>query len=177
MVIPVIKLGRVKSFAIFLVMWGTIWLLLMLLLWLWRWWTILDCEMPNLPDILLVPLSWICVCGVSYWRSKGKGLSCVAVRYLTPLLGYSILPPRWLVDVTPCPRKSPKELYTRRQLQIGDEGVSFILSFINGFNNYFMGEGIFPEYNWNGWIPQLRCQKYVNRFLHMLVLIWYLGLP
>ena len=25
--------------------------------------------------------------------------------------------------------------------------------------NHSMGEGIFPEYNWNGWIPESRCLK------------------
>ena len=26
-----------------------------------------------------------------------------------------------------------------------------------------MDGGVFPEYNWNGWIPQLRSQKYVGQ--------------
>ena len=54
-------------------------------------------------------------------------------------------------------KKAQKELYDRRQQQIGDEDVSFI------FFLYFLGstmdEGIFHEYNWNGWIPQSSCLK------------------
>ena len=64
-------------------------------------------------------------------KVRGNGQGCVAVRYLTPYLVFFILPPRWLVGVMPCPRKSPKELYKRnRQKQVRDEDVSFILFFI-----------------------------------------------
>ena len=49
---------------------------------------------------------------VELWlKVRGNGQGCVAVRYLTPYFGYFILPPRWLVGVMPCPRKSQKELY------------------------------------------------------------------
>ena len=107
---------------------------------------------------------------VGYWgrmKVKGNGQSCIAVWYLTLLLGYFILPPHWLVSVMPCPRKSQKET------------KMFLLYFplFTGFNNHSMDEVVFPEYNWNGWIPQLRSQKYVDCFLHMFVLIWYLGVP
>ena len=37
-------------------------------------------------------------------KVMGKGQGCVAVWCLTPYFGYFILPPRWLVGVTPCPR-------------------------------------------------------------------------
>ena len=63
-----------------------------------------------------------CVIHITYYnpvgfrlKVKGKGQSCVAVWYLTPLLGYFIFPHVWLVGVMPCPRKSQKELYKRRQ--------------------------------------------------------------
>ena len=91
--------------------------------------------------------------------------SCVAVWYLTPFWGYFILPPRCLVDVTPRIRKAPKELYERRQLQIEDEAVLFYFPLFPGFNNHSMGEGFFPEYNWNSWLPTQGVLKYVNRFL------------
>ena len=44
--------------------------------------------------------------------------------------------PRCLVGVTPCTRKAQKELYKRRQQQIGDKDVSFI------FFLYFLGSTI-----------------------------------
>ena len=76
------------------------------------------------------------------------------------------------------PKKVPKELYKKkRQQQIRDEDVSFILSFIYWVQRPFHGWGSFSWIHWNGWIPQLRCQKYVNRFMYVFVLIWYFGLP
>ena len=78
------------------------------------------------------------------------------------------------------PKKVPKELYKRKdQQQIRDEDVSFILSFIYWVQQPFHGWGSFSWIHWNGWIPQLRCKKkkYVNRFMHVFVLIWYFGLP
>ena len=35
----------------------------------------------------------------------------------------------------------------------------YIFPLFPGFNNHSMSEGVFPEYSWNGWIPQLRCLK------------------
>ena len=90
---------------------------------------------------------------------RGQGASCVAVWYLTPFGGYFILPQSCFVDVTPRTRKAQKELYERRQQQIGDEYVLFYFPLFPGFNNHSMSEGISPEYNWNGWIPQSRCLK------------------
>ena len=33
-----------------------------------------------------------------------------------------------------------------------------------GFNNHSVDEEVFSWIHWNGWIPQLRCQKYVKSF-------------
>ena len=65
----------------------------------------------------------------------------IRVFYFTPL---------WQVGVMPCPRKSQKELYKRKQQQIGDEDVSFIFSFISWVQQPFHWWGSFP------WI-QLKC--------------------
>ena len=57
-------------------------------------------------------------------------------------------------------KKAPKKLYERTQQQIWDEDVfCFFFPLFPGFNNHSMGEGIFTEYNWNGWIPQSSCLK------------------
>ena len=91
----------------------------------------------------------------------------------------------WLYYFTPTlasrcdalPKKVPKELYKRKDMQqIRDEDVSFILSFIYWVQQPFYGWGSFSWIHWNGWILQLRCQKYVNRFMHVFVLIWYFEL-
>ena len=98
-------------------------------------------------------------------KVRGNGQGCVAVRYLTPYFGYIILPPRWLVGVTPCPIKSQKRIIQKkRQQRIRDEDVSFILSFIYWVQQTFHVWEIFSWIHWNGWIPQLRCQKYVKSF-------------
>ena len=104
-------------------------------------------------------------------KVTGKGQGCVAVWYLTPYFGYFILPPRLA-------QESPKRIIQRkRQQQIRDEDVSFILSFIYWVQQPFHGWWSFSWIHWNGWISQLSCQKYVNRFMHLFVLIWYFGLP
>ena len=80
-------------------------------------------------------------------KVRGNGQGCVAVRYLTPYFGYFILPPRWLVGVMPCSRKSQKELYERKDSN-RKETKTFILYFplFTGFNNHSVDEGVFPEY-------------------------------
>ena len=94
-------------------------------------------------------------------KVRGKGQGCVAVWISDSIFWLYILPPRWLVDVTPYPRKSQKELYKRKNR---NEDVSFILSFIYWVQQPFHGWGSFSWIHWNGWIPYLRGQKYVNRF-------------
>ena len=42
------------------------------------------------------------------------GQAVLPFEYLTPYFGYLILPPHWLVGAMPCPRKSQKELYERK---------------------------------------------------------------
>ena len=97
-------------------------------------------------------------------KVTGKGQGCVAV-----CISDSIF---WLFHFTPTlsgrynalPKKVPKELYKRRQQQVRDEDVSFILSFIYWVQQPFHGWGSFSWIHWNGWILQLRCQKYVKSF-------------
>ena len=117
-------------------------------------------------------------CGVLEAEGHGKGQCCVAVWYLTLYFGYFILPPRWLVGVTPCPNKSQKN-YTKEKTATDKRQRRFFYTFF-----YLLGSTTIPWVKeffswipWNGWIPQLRCQKYVNRFMHVFVLIWYFGLP
>ena len=117
------------------------------------------------------------ICGVWGLKITGKGQGCVAVWYLNPYFGNIILPRRWLVGVR-LAQESPKRIIQKkRQQQIRDEDVSFILSFIYWIQQPFHGWGCFLWIHWNAWILQLRCQKYVNRFMHVFVLIWYFGLP
>ena len=55
------------------------------------------------------------VVGYEWLSSQGlKDKAVLPFEYLTPYFGYFILPPRWLVGVTPCPRKSQKN-YTKRK--------------------------------------------------------------
>ena len=79
----------------------------------------------------------------------------------------------WLFYFTPTlvgrcnalPKKVPKRIIQKkRQQQIRDEDISFILSFIYWVQQPFRGWGSFSWIHWNGWIPQLRCQKYVKLF-------------
>ena len=95
------------------------------------------------------------------WDQVEVRASGVTVFFLTPFWGYSIFTPRCLVDVTPGTRRPKKELYERRQQQIGDKEIFLKIFFplFPGLNNHSMGEGIFPEYNWNSWIPLSRCLK------------------
>ena len=63
------------------------------------------------------------------------------------------------------PKKVPKRIIQKEKTgQIRDEDVSFILSFIYWVQQPFRGWGNFSWIHWNGWIPQLRCQKYVKSF-------------
>ena len=63
------------------------------------------------------------------WRSGAMGKGCVAVRYLTQYFRDFILPPRWLVDVMPCPRKSQKN-YTKEKTATGKRRRRFFYTFL-----------------------------------------------
>ena len=63
------------------------------------------------------------------------------------------------------PKEIPKRNIQKEKTgQIRDEDLSFILSFIYWVQQPFRGWGSFSWIHWDGWIPQLRCQKYVNSF-------------
>ena len=70
----------------------------------------------------------------------GRGQGKLCYRFLSdfiPRLFY--FTPRCFVDVTPRTRKAHKELYERRQQQIGDEDVLFYFSFISWVQQPFNG--------------------------------------
>ena len=67
-------------------------------------------------------------------------------------------------------KKAQKELYERRQQQIGNEDVFFkFFPLFPGFNNHSMGEGIFPEYNRNSWIEVFKNTLIVSWYICVLV--------
>ena len=81
---------------------------------------------------------------MGFQRSRGKLCRRLICDSILRLFHFT---PRCLVDVTPRTRKAQKELYERRQQQIGDEAILFYFPLFPGFNSHSMGEGIFPEYN------------------------------
>ena len=91
------------------------------------------------------------------WRSRAK-LCCRLISDSVIRLFY--FTPRWLVGVTLCPRKSKKRNIQKKTVT-DRRRRRFFYTFplFPGFNNHFMSERVFPQYNWNGWIPQLRCLK------------------
>ena len=85
--------------------------------------------------------------------------SCVAVWYLTPLWGYFILP-HVGCRCNSLNKKGPKRIIQKKTTtNRRRRRLFYIFPLFPGFNNHSMGEGTFPEYNWNSWIPQLRCLK------------------
>ena len=72
------------------------------------------------------------------YKVTGKGQGCVAVWYLTPYFGYFILPPRWLVGVTSCPRKSQKN-YTKEKKATDKRRRRFFYTFL-----YLLGSKTIP---------------------------------
>ena len=111
-------------------------------------------------------------------KVTGKEQGCVAVWISDSIFCLFYFTPTLTGRCNALPKKAPKELYKIKDMQqIRDEDVSFILSFIYWVQQPFRGWGSFSWIHWNGWIPHLRCQKYVNRFMHVFVLIWYSGLP
>ena len=68
------------------------------------------------------------------------------------------------------PKKVPKRIIQKkRQQQIRDEDVSFILSFIYWVQQPLYGWGSFSWIHWNGWIPQIRCQNTLIVFMYVWV--------
>ena len=98
-------------------------------------------------------------------KVTGKGQGCVVVWYLTPYFWLFYFTPTLTGWCNALPNKVPKRIIQKkRQQQIRDEYVSFILSFIYWVQQSFHGWGSFSWIHRKGWIPHLRCQKYVNRF-------------
>ena len=113
---------------------------------------------PNIMVCTIKIFLTTCLVGFVWLKVTGKGESCVAVRYLTPYFGYFILPPRCQVGEMPCPRKSQKN-YTKEKTATDKRRRRFFYTFL-----YSLGSTTIPWIHWNGWIPQLKCQKYVNCF-------------
>ena len=77
--------------------------------------------------------------GYVWLRSQGlRGKGCLAVWYLTPYFRYFILPPRWLVSVMPCPRKSQKN-YTKEKTATDNRQRHFFYTFL-----YLLGSTTIP---------------------------------
>ena len=79
--------------------------------------------------------------------SLRSGESCVTVFLSDSILSYTIFTPRCFVDVTPRTRKAQRELYKRRQQQIGNKDILFYFPLFLGFKNHSLGKRIIPEYN------------------------------
>ena len=88
---------------------------------------------------LLIVLScdWILLWGIGA-AGQGQGQSCFAVWYLNPYFGYFILPPRWLVGVMPCSRKS-QENYTKEKPATDKRRRRFFYTFL-----YLLGSTTIP---------------------------------
>ena len=98
-----------------------------------------------------------------YVGCVGISLVMLALGIWLHIFGYFILPPRCLIGEMSCPRKSQKELEkTATDMR---RNVSFILSFIYWVQQPFHGWGSFSWIYWSGWIPQLRYQNTLNRFM------------
>ena len=88
-------------------------------------------------DVWVKLIYVVCMWGIRL-KIKGEGQGCVAVWYLTPYFGYFILPPRWLVDVRPCPRKSQKN-YTEEKTATDKRRRRFFYTFF-----YLLGSTTIP---------------------------------
>ena len=74
--------------------------------------------------------------GLVWSKAKVRGKLCY--RFLSDsILRLFYFYPICLVDVTPRTRKAKKELYERRQQQIGDENVLFYFPFISWVQESF----------------------------------------
>ena len=110
-------------------------------------------------------------------RSRAKGKVVLPFEYLTPYFGYFILPPRWLVGVTPCPRRFQKN-YTKEKTATDKRRGRFFYTFLylqSSTTIPWMREFFLNTLKWLN--PPVKVSKYVNRFMHIFVLIWYFGLP
>ena len=88
-------------------------------------------------SIIKINLS-LFLCGVWGWRPRAKGKAVLPLEYLTPYFGYFILPPRWLVGVMPCPRKSQKN-YTKEKTATDNRRRRFFYTFL-----YLLGSTTIP---------------------------------
>ena len=103
--------------------------------------------------------------GFEAWRSGAKGKAVLPLDIWLHSLVILYFTSHCLVGVMPCPKKVSKRIIQKEKTeQIRDEDVSFILSFIYWVQQPFRGWGSFSWIHWNDWIPQLRCQKYINSF-------------
>ena len=98
-------------------------------------------------------------------KARGNGQGCVAVWISDSIFWFYYFTPTFASRCNALPKKVLKRIIEKkRQQQIRDEDISFILFFIYWVQQPFYGWGSFSWINLNGWIPQLRCQKYVKSF-------------
>ena len=103
--------------------------------------------------------------GFKAWRSRAKGKAVLSFDIWLHILVILYFTPTLSGRCNALPKKVPKRIIRKEKtVQKRDEDVSFILSFIYWVQQPFCGSGSFSWIQWNGWIPQLRCQKYVNSF-------------
>ena len=121
-------------------------------------------------NFTLLTLRWL------YWYyvdSVGISLVALALDIWLHILVILYFTATLVSRCNALPKKVPKRIIQKkRQKQIRDEDVSFILSFIYWVQQPFRGRWSFSWIHWNGWIPQLRCQSTLNRFIWVFVLIW-----
>ena len=120
-------------------------------------------------------------CADTMWGMRlkvtSKGQGCVAVWISDSIFWLSYFTPTLASRSNTLPKKVPKN-YTKEKTATDKRRRRFFYTFL-----YLLGSSAIPwmrEFSWmhwNGWTPQLRCQKYVNRFMHVFILIWYFGLP
>ena len=78
------------------------------------------------------------IVGFGGWRSGAIGKAVLPFEYLTPYFDYIILPPRWLVGVMPCQRKSQK-IYTKEKTATDKRRRRFFYTFL-----YSLGSTTIP---------------------------------
>ena len=110
-------------------------------------------------------------------KVTGKGQGCVAVSIWLHILVILFYPHvDW--SVKRLAQESPKKNSTKEKTATDKRRRRFFNTFLYLLGSTtisWMREFFLNTLKWLN--PQLRCQKYVNRFMHVFVLIWYFGLP
>ena len=126
-------------------------------------------ELTRLPEYVWKHFILWGLCGL---RSRAKGKAVLPLDiWLHILVILFYLTPTLVSRCNALPKKVPKRIIQKkRQTQIRDEDVSFILSFIYWVQQPFHGWGSFSWIHWNG------VKNMLNRFMYVCVRIWYFEL-